>query len=245
MLDKNIYKILCILYIQFFYIILNVLYKKCNKLNKLKYLVKQNGENYYKYNRKYIKRIKKVVYSILFGNYDKISSFVKQKDYNYFLFSDINYNNTNWTIIPFSKLKKKKISKIKMTRYIKLFPNLFFKDYELSIYFDASFIINGDLNELLLRALNPSFDIYLLQHPERNKVFQEFSAVIKYKKDKKRIVNQVKKRYKKTKFPDKLILTENCIIIRRHNNKNMIKLINKNFKYSCKNSILIKFLSNI
>jgi hypothetical protein len=237
MLYRNINKILSILFIQFFYIIFNALYIKYHKLNKIEYLVNQNGENNYKYNKKYIQRIKKVVYSILIGKYDKISTFAKQKDYKYFLFSDIKYDNTNWTIIPFSKIKKKKISKIKMTRYIKLFPHLFFKNYELSIYIDASYVINGDLNELLLRALNPSFDLYLLQHPERNKVFQEFSAVIYCKKEKKRIVNLVKKRYKKTKFPDKLELTENSIIIRRHNNKNIIKLMKawwneiKNYSY--------------
>lgn len=246
MLYKKIYKILPILFIQFFYIIFNALYKKYYKLNKIKYLVKQNGENYYKYNRKYIKRIKKVVYSILIGNYDKISNFAKQKDFKYFLFSDINYNNTNWTIIPFSKLKKnKKISKIKMTRYIKLFPHLFFKDYELSIYIDASYTINRDLNELLLRTLNPSFDLYLLQHPERNKVFQEFPAVINAKKEKKRIVNLVKKRYIKKKFPDNLELTENCIIIRRHNNKNIIKLMkvwwNEIKKYSYRDQLSLNY----
>ena len=216
---------------------INSLYKKYYKLKKIEYLVKQNGENYYKYNKKYIQRIKKVVYSILIGKYDKISTFDKQKDYKYFLFSDIKYDNTNWTIIPFSKLTKKKISKIKMTRYVKLFPHLFFKNCELSIYIDASYIINQDLNELLLRALNPSFDLYLLQHPERNKVFQEFSAVINCKKEKKRIVNLIQKRYKKTKFPDKLELTENSIIIRRHNNKKIIKLMKawwneiKNYSY--------------
>ena len=222
MLFNNIYKIFLIFFIQFFLIIL----KKYYKLNKIKYLVKHNGENYYKYNKKYIKRIKKVVYSILIGDYDKISTFDKQNNYKYFLFSDKKYNNTNWTILSLSKLrKKKKISKIKMTRYIKLFPHLFFKDYELSIYFDASYVINGDLNKLLLRTLNPSFDLYFLQHPERNKIDQEFSAVINCKKEKKRIVNLVKHRYKKKKFPDILQLTENSIIIRRHNNKNIIKLM--------------------
>lgn len=219
--------------------------KKYYKLNQIKYLVKQNGENYYKYNRKYIKRIKKVVYSILLDDYDIISTFAKQKDFKYFLFSDEKYKNTNWTIISFPKLKKNKISKIKMTRYIKLFPHLFFKDYELSIYIDASYVINGDLNELLLRVLNPSFDLYLLQHPERSRIFQEFSAVIYYKKEKKKIVNLVKKRYKEKNFPDNLALTENCIIIRRHNNKNIIKLMkawwNEIKKYSYRDQLSLNY----
>ena len=188
--------------------------------------MKQNGKNIYKYNIESIKKIKKVVYSVIIGKYDKISTFSKQKGYNYFLFSDNYYKNTNWTIIPISKLiKEKNISRIKITRYFKLFPHLFFKYYELSLYVDASYIIKGDLNELLLRTLNPSFDLYLLQHYGRNKIFQEFSAVIHRKKDTKEIVNKVRKRYIKEKFPDNLGLTENCIIIRKHNNKKIIKLM--------------------
>ena len=175
--------------------------------------MKQIGENYHKYNIKYIKRTKKVVYSVIIGKYDKISSFKKQKGYSYFLFADQKYKNTNWTIISISKfIKKKKISKIKMTRYFKLFPHLFFKDYDLSIYIDASFSIKGNLDELLLRTLNPSFDLYFLQHPNRKKIFQEFSAVLSSKREIKEIVNIVKKRYIKENFPDSQGLTENCII---------------------------------
>ena len=200
--------------------------------------MKQNGGNYNKYNIKYIKKIKKVVYSVIIGKYDYILTFKKQEGYSYYLFADQNYKNTNWTIIPISKIiEKTNISKIKMTRYFKLFPNLFFKDYDLSIYIDASFIAKGNLNELLIKTLNPTFDIYFLQHPRRNKILQEFSAVLRNKRDTKKIVNIVKKRYIKEKFPDNLGLTENCIIIRRHNNKKVIKLMKiwwneiKNYSY--------------
>ena len=200
--------------------------KKYHQLNTKKDIVKPNGKNYYKYNIKYIKKIKKVVYSIIIGKYDKISSFNKQEGYNYFLFSDIKYSGTNWTIIEISKIiEKMNVSKIKLTRYFKLFPHIFFKDYELSIYIDASYIIKGDLNELLLKTLNPSFDLYFLQHPARNKVFQEFQAVLKFKKDTEKSVNNVRNRYIKEKFPDNLGLTQNCIIIRNHNKKIIIKLM--------------------
>jgi hypothetical protein len=243
MLYNNIYKLFLILFIQIFFIKLNEIKKgkifiKYNQLNKIKNIVRQKGENIYKYNIKSIKMIKKVVYSVIIGDYDNISPFPFQEGFDYFLFSDVIYNNTNWTIIPISKLKEKvNISGIKITRYIKLFPHLFFKDYELSIYFDGSLILNGDLNELLLRILNPNFNLYLLQHPLRNKVFQELSAVVFYKKDTKEAVDIIEKRYVEINFPDNLGLTENCIIIRRHNKKDIIKLMEvwwneiKNYSY--------------
>ena len=199
--------------------------KKYYQLNTKKDIVKGIGKNYFKYNIEYIKKTQKLVYSIIIGKYDKISAFNKQEGYKYFLFSDIKYNKANWTIISITKLiKKVNTSNLKMTRYFKLFPHLFFKDYELSIYIDASYIIHGDFNELLLKTLNPSFDIYFLQHQVRNKVFKEFSPVLKIKKDTQASVNKVKERYMKEKFPDNLGLTVNCIIIRKHNQKNIIKL---------------------
>jgi hypothetical protein len=243
MIYKNIYKLFLILFIQIFYIKLNEikkekLYIKYNQLNKIKNILRQKEENIYKYNIKSIKMIKKVVYSVIIGDYDNISPFPIQEGFDYFLFSDVIYNNTNWTIIPISTLiKKENISSLKMTRYVKLFPNLFFKDYELSIYFDASYIINGDLNELLLRILNPSYDLYFLQHPVRNTIFEEFLEVINSKKETNESVFRVKNRYIKENFPDNLGLTENCIIIRRHNRKNIIKLMEfwwkeiKNYSY--------------
>ena len=243
MLYNNIYKLFLILFIQIFFIKLNEIKKgkifiKYNQLNKIKNIVRQKGENIYKYNIKSIKMIKKVVYSVIIGDYDNISPFPFQEGFDYFLFSDVIYNNTNWTIIPISELiKKENISSLKMTRYVKLFPHLFFKDYELSIYFDASYIINGDLNELLLKVLNPSYDLYFLQHPERNTIFQEFLEVLNSKKETNESVIRVKNRYIKENFPDNLGLTENCIIIRRHNKKNIIKLMEfwwkeiKNYSY--------------
>ena len=217
MLYENISKIFSILFIQIFFFILNKIKKekifiKYYQINKIKVLVNQSGENIYKYNIKSIRMTKKVVYSVIIDDYDKISPFPIQEGFDYFLFSDVIYNNTNWTIIPFSKLtEKENASNIKMTRYAKLFPHLFFNDYELSIYLDASYIINGDLNELLLRILNPSFDLYFIQHPFRNTIFQECSEVINVKKDTKESVNIVKNRYIKENFPDNLGLTENCI----------------------------------
>ena len=132
-----------------------------------------------------------------------------------------------------------------MTRYFKLFPHLFFKDYDLSIYIDATFIVKGNLNEILLRALKPSFDIYFLQHPKRNKIFQECSAVLHFKRDNKEIVNIVKNRYIKEKYPDNIGLTENSIIIRRHNKKKVIKLMeiwwNEIKKYSYRDQLSLNY----
>ena len=188
------------------------IYKKIQIIKK-KTMVIEHISNYCKYNINTIYKMKKVIYSVIIGEYDQINSFQKKKDFDYFLFSDKNYNNTNWTILPIpKKLLKFNISNYKITRFIKIFPHLFFRNYELSIYIDAAYTIIGDLDELLLRILSPKYNMYSIQHPVRNKIFDEFLAVLDCKKEKKSIVNIVKNRYIKENFPDNLGLTENCII---------------------------------
>ena len=128
--------------------------------------------------------MKKVVYSAIIGGYDEPFPFIKQEGFDYFLFSDRNYNNTNWTILPIPKyILSFNLSNFKKQRYIKVHPHLFFKDYEISIYIDASYTIKDDLNKFLLRLLSPKYNLYFIQHPVRNSIFQEISAVIFFKKD--------------------------------------------------------------
>ena len=48
---------------------------------------------------------KVIVYSCMIGNYDNVTSFNKQRGYDYILFTDQNIKNTNWLlfiwVIPF------------------------------------------------------------------------------------------------------------------------------------------------
>ena len=48
------------------------------------------------------------------------------------------------------QVKNLNISTVKKQRFLKLHPHLFFKNYDLSIYIDGTFIIKGDLNDFLL-----------------------------------------------------------------------------------------------
>ena len=139
-----------------------------NKIIKLKINNRLNDNIYY-FNTNQNKslnsilKLKKVVYSVILGNYDEIKSINIQKGYDYFLFSDSYENNsikTNWTILPIPEdVKNLNISQVKKQRYIKLHPHLYFKEYNLSIYIDATFTITGDLDEFLLRTLSTKYYI--------------------------------------------------------------------------------------
>jgi hypothetical protein len=201
--------------------------KKFKLSNNIILLIYNNSiENIKKYHS--FKK-KNVVYSALLGNYDSLKDFKKQDEFDYILFTDnITNKKTNWTQIKIPEFVMNfNINIIKKQRFLKLHPHLFFKNYDVSIYIDSSFIIIGDLNEFLKRTLSPNFSIYLLEHPMRKDIYDEIMCVIKVKKEKRSIALKVRKRYQKLKFPKNNGLSENCLIIRRHNNKNCIYLMEK------------------
>ena len=125
---------------------------------------KYNNYESHIYNKHYLSTLKKVVYTALLGKYDKIHQINKEKGYDYFMFTDQdfdNQSNCNWTILHLKKtdnLDNKNI--FKLQRFYKTHPHLFFADYDLSIYVDSSYGIKGNLDEFLLRILSPNISIY-------------------------------------------------------------------------------------
>ena len=118
---------------------------------------------------------------------------------------------------PFYLQSTIEIRTIKQQRFFKTHPHLFFQNYDLSIYIDSTIEIKGKLDEFLLRILSPNLNIYVLEHPDRNTINNEFSAVLQYYKDTNKSINSVKNKYNKEKFPDNNGLAECCLIIRKHN----------------------------
>ena len=177
--------------------------------------------------------MKKLVYTANLGKYDTIRNIKKQKGYDYYLFLDeydVIYNKLNWTIIYIPEyIKNSNMSIIKKQRFFKTHPHLFFPNYDLSIYIDSTYEIRGNLDEFLLRILNPNISMYMLEHPERKKIRDEFSIVKLLHKENKSMIRTIKERYKKENFPDDNGLIEGCIIIRKHNDKNCIKTMEKWF----------------
>ena len=196
-------------------------------------------------------KLKKVVYTILLGNYDNVHPIMREKGYDYFMITDQFFEKktiNNWTIINVDKNRKYKnrIDKIKRQRFYKTHPHLFFKNYDLSIYVDATFRIKGNLNEFLIRILTPRLSIYLLEHPNRCKINNEFNSCISLGKDSKNNIIPIKNRYNKEGFPDNNGLAETCLIIRKHNKLNVIRFMESWFneikKYSHRDQLSFNYI---
>ena len=219
-------------YIIIIYIFCIILFKdwKTNGKHKNKIV---NYNNDYTSNIDYLKTLKKVVYSALFGRYDNIHSIVKEYGYDYVLFTDHiieNKTDSNWTIVYIDEeIKNLNMNIIKKQRFIKTHPHLFFKNYDLSIYIDTTFSIKGKLDEFLIRILTPKLSIYVLEHPERSTINNEFITVINLHKDSNKSVTSVQNKYNRENFPDDNGLAECCLIIRKHNEFNCINFMNNWF----------------
>ena len=186
-----------------------------DKNSILKYIYKSLN---FKKQLKNIQNLKKVVYTIILGNYDEPNSFIKQKGYDYYLITDTDndtiYKTTNWKTLKIpDSVHILPVSTVKKQRFLKLHPHLLFKNYDLSIYIDGEFKIKGNLDEFLLRTLNSNSYLYSFEHPARNNIIDEIQEVIRLKREKKSMGELLYQRYKKEKFPDDKGLIESCLLI--------------------------------
>ena len=216
-----------IIYISYL-VLLILIYYYYNKHYSFLNFDRENKTDY-EYNGFIPKNNRKViVYSCLIGDYDNVTSFNKQKGYDYILFTDQKINNTNWTIfqIPDSVLNLK-VSNIKKQRYMKIMPHKFFKNYDLSLYIDANYEIKGDLDDYLINTLNPLDHIYIPHLQFGKGIRQALDKAIEKKLDDVSLLNKVKKRYDSKHFLDKTGIVNAGLMIRYHNTEDCIRLMEK------------------
>ena len=181
----------------------------------------------YEYKKHIPKDYRKIIiYSCLIGNYDKVATFKRQKGYDYILFTDQKIENTNWTLYPIPKeVLKLKVSKVKKQRYMKIHPHKFFKNYDLSVYIDANYIIKGDMDDFLENTLNPIDIIYICHLQFGRGLHKAIQTAIDQKLDKKSILMETMRRYNESKILGKQGIVNAGLIIRKHHEKECIKLM--------------------
>ena len=221
--------LLLLLYIQMIYIAYNNYNILLNeKLEESIY----KEENYGNYLNNF-KKMKKVIYTVNLGKYDSIKNIPKQEGWDYVNIIDWEITEeekkkANWTFMMIPDfIKYMNVSIMKKQRFIKLHPHLFFKNYEISLYIDSIYILFGNIDNLIIRLLPPEINIVMNEHRTRNKVSDEMKSVLSFKKEKIEVIQIIKERYKKNKFPDNLGLIETSFILRRHNEKDCINIMEK------------------
>lgn len=118
-------------------------------------------------------------------------------------------------------------------RHPKLLPHHYFKEYDISIYIDSNFLIIGDIFQLIKKLGN--FKLAIFDHNQtddaRNCIYEEYEAILElgknqgvYKDDVKVMQKQINW-FKEEGYPKNFGLIKGGVIIRRHNDESVIKLM--------------------
>jgi len=179
--------------------------------------------------------MKKVIYTVLLGNYKLNEPQFLNKDWKLICFTDQNIKSKNWEIIKVIGGKKK-------SREIKIRSDQFF-DYDICLYLDAKFTIKCDINKFVKENLKTDF--CLMKHNKRSCLYDEGRFCIKIGKDKKEIIEDQLNFYRSEGMPEKFGLFAPGIMIKRNTkevNNFMKKWYEQIKKYSYRDIISFSYV---
>lgn len=167
-----------------------------------------------------------VVYTCISGNYEKLKEVkVINSEIDYVCFTNNKtLTSKTWQIREIPECLDD-LDETRKARCIKILPHIFLPEYDISLWIDGNIEIKGDLIEFINDHINKS-DFMTTKHPDRICVYDESSAVIKQKKDDEKIVKRQMEHYKNQLYPEKYGMVQTNILLRKHNNIDVINLCN-------------------
>lgn len=177
------------------------------------------------------------VYTAVTNSYDKIwEPTIKSKNIDYFLFTDNaeTKKSTSWNIkkINFEYRDPRRLAKI-----FKILPHFLFVNYRYSIWVDANVEILDNLEDLINIYLEKSNNfISFFNHPKRSCIYDEAKNLLSFGYGDKNMVSNQINHYKSLNYPKNNGLIVGRFIIRKHNNEDCKKLMEKWWKEIDSNS---------
>ena len=187
-----------------------------------------------------------IAYTAIFGGKDKVENFIWYDSPSKFIcFTDdeeaINDSITIVRVPPFNAN-----SNLSAKLY-KLFPHLFLKEYEFSIWFDGNMRIKDTCNpETLIENSLKDNDLALYAHPQRDCIYEEAAACIHDKLDLVPVLETQIQTYKKNNLPRHTGMGACGFLLRRHASRSLINLSNlwwkEILKFSVRDQISFNYL---
>ena len=175
--------------------------------------------------------MKKVIYTCITGQYDDACAHVFVDDtWEYVMFTDNQYllglgRYMHWGIRP---LMFDKMTNVKNARWHKINANLLFPEYQYSLWIDGNIVImEKDFFIRINNFIDNSEKICIPPHPVRNCIYDEADVIKQKHIDNKNTVNQQIRLLKFMRYPCRAGLNETCIILRKHNDRQIIRLQRK------------------
>lgn len=210
--------------------------KQERKIQHLKSKIKTDvlSDSFPTVSSNYFSKDRIAVYTVMFGNYDNLKEPVVTPDNVdfYLITDDCNIcKESKWTYLNTSKWKRytSKLDAHLKNRWFKTHPHMLFPDYKYSLYIDASIKIITDVTEHINKI--GKLGIAMHKHHMLDCVYDELEVVRMYKRDSIQNFKKMEELYKSINFPKHYGLLEGCVIARRHNDENVICIMEDWWKY--------------
>lgn len=166
---------------------------------------------------------KVVIYTAIMGEYDNLHiPLFTDDDLAYVCFT--NNRNIKSDIWNVEYIQDDKLDHMHLAKKIKMFPHLYFKEFETSIWVDGKLGIQGDLRSYIL-AYERDKPMLCFPHYERDCIYEEAGACLFYKKgNKEELIRQISDYYREG-YPVNNGLYEMACIVRQHNNELIRKIM--------------------
>lgn len=160
-----------------------------------------------------------VVYTAIYGNYAKLRDAIPSKGCDFVCFTDDpNLKSDTWDVRYIEGFSNDPRRNAKI---YKILPHKYFKEYDYSMWVDSSHV-PYDAATFVSACLN-KHNIAVFKHYNRKCVYQELKACIKQKKDNKYTMQAQIQKYKDEGYPTNNGLSTCSVILRKHNDSNVIK----------------------
>ena len=172
------------------------------------------------------------IFTVITGNYDTIKQpLVVEKGVEYVLFTNNpNIHNAGvWRVVQIPSEqwqgRTERENNILLSRKVKMLPHKYLpKECELSIYVDADMLIKESLTELL-NELSEETLFAACRHSYCGSVRKEIEDLVAKGMVESTMVEQQWQRYTEWGFEDDLGISENGLLIRRHNDARVTQLM--------------------
>ena len=166
---------------------------------------------------------KKVIYTCICGNYDRLKTPAHiDDDCDYVCFTDQHFDTNVWNIRQIPQ-ELDGLSDVKKQRAIKVLAHKYLSEYDTSVWVDANIDINGSVSDYIKNVDEPGKYLIVGEHPNRDCIYDEEKAVITHKKDTLENTQPQINKYKDEGFPEHYGLPQTCILIRHHNDPKCIE----------------------
>ena len=184
-----------------------------------------------------------VIYTAIFGGKDDLiePAFIPE-GCDFVCFTDRGFESDVWDV---RKVEKVFEDPVRNARMYKTLPHKFLSEYEISIWIDGNLLLRGDINELIKKYLT-NVNLAVFSHNQHTKrwkkifwiknkednrdcIYDEAKYLItlneqgKYKDDSELIKKQIED-YRKEGYPEHNGLVVSMVVLRKHNEPDVVKL---------------------